>query len=59
MRVKGGREIQWGKKQRNANHKTVRNYVRSWIPSSTGIPGRQLWVALNTGGTQLEDSYSL
>lgn len=47
------------KKMRNANHKTVRNYVRSWILSSTGIPGRQLWVALNTGDTQLEGSYSL
>lgn len=53
-----GRERYSGKKQWNANHKTVRNYVRSWILSSTDIPGRQLWVALNTGDTQLEGSYS-
>lgn len=57
MRAKGERDTV-EKKQWNANHKTVRNYVRSWILSSTDIPGRQLWVALNTGDTQLEGSYS-
>lgn len=59
LRESKGRQIQWEKKQRNVNHKTVRNYVWSWILSSSGIPRRQLWVALNTGDTQLEGSYSL
>lgn len=37
-------------KGRNVNHKAVRNYVWTRMLPSRGIPGRQLWVALHSGG---------